>query len=388
MKQKNPYFYTNILAWGLVLFLIGNYVFGWTTPTANPPSSNLPAPINASLDPQTKAGNLTIGGVLRLGQFATANAPSGTEGALYFNTTEKKIKVYSNTAWGDLGGGVSLWTASGTAAAFDQDVYVGGALYVQGQRVICPAGQGGTDSYCNYVCTDYYVQTGTEGVESTEYCYNKTALTSANCGAVGGCKASDYTNCNSQANGTIQYECGLCKYIDAAVCVNNIKGSCSSYANLTSCGSGLICRSGVCGGAYCDEDNDGHYTEVATLNCPSGRLSTTVGDDCNDACVTCYPGSTAYTTSADGLDQDCDGSFDEIAYIYNCTSNCSGASAPGWPCTQRCAYIGWDCPSNNPSYGQFGVNQCESAVSILRYCQSDTATTCYAACRCRRTIYY
>ena len=46
---------------------------------------------------------MIIGGVLRLGQFTTA--PSGTEGALYFNTTEKKTKVYSNSAWGDLGGG-------------------------------------------------------------------------------------------------------------------------------------------------------------------------------------------------------------------------------------------------------------------------------------------
>ena len=54
---------------------------------------------------QTKTGNLIVEGVLRLGQFTTANAPSGTEGALYFNTTEKKTKIYSNAAWGDLGGG-------------------------------------------------------------------------------------------------------------------------------------------------------------------------------------------------------------------------------------------------------------------------------------------
>jgi len=60
MKQKNIYFYTNLLAWGLVLFLIGNYVFGWTTPSANPPSSNLPAPINVSSDTQTKTGGLNI----------------------------------------------------------------------------------------------------------------------------------------------------------------------------------------------------------------------------------------------------------------------------------------------------------------------------------------
>ena len=66
-------------------------------------SSNLPAPINVGSTEQTKTGNLIIGGVLRLGQFATA--PSGTEGALYFNTTENTTKIYSNSAWGDLGGG-------------------------------------------------------------------------------------------------------------------------------------------------------------------------------------------------------------------------------------------------------------------------------------------
>ena len=64
---------------GLVLFLVANYVFGWPTPIATPPSSNLPVSINTSSTEQTKTGNLIIGGVLRLGQFATA--PSGTEGS-------------------------------------------------------------------------------------------------------------------------------------------------------------------------------------------------------------------------------------------------------------------------------------------------------------------
>ena len=105
MKQKNLYFYTNLLAWGLVLLLIGNYVFGWTTPTATPPSSNLPAPINVGSTEQTKTGNLIVEGVLRLGQFTTENAPSGTEGALYYDTTENATKLYSNSEWGDLGGG-------------------------------------------------------------------------------------------------------------------------------------------------------------------------------------------------------------------------------------------------------------------------------------------
>ena len=58
------YFYTNLLAWALVFLLAGNYAFGWTTPSATPPSSNLPAPINVSSTEQTKAGNLIIGGNL------------------------------------------------------------------------------------------------------------------------------------------------------------------------------------------------------------------------------------------------------------------------------------------------------------------------------------
>lgn len=39
--NKKFYLYSNLLAWGLVLFLIGNYAFGWTTPTATPPGGNI-----------------------------------------------------------------------------------------------------------------------------------------------------------------------------------------------------------------------------------------------------------------------------------------------------------------------------------------------------------
>ena len=203
MKQKNPYFYTNLLAWGLVLFLIGNYVFGWTTPTANPPSSNLPAPINVGSTEQTKAGNLIIEGVLRLGQFTTANAPAGADGALYFDTTENTTKIYSNSAWGDLGGG-DLWYASSTAVAFDNDVYVGNDLYLKGKKI-------------------------------------------------------DWV--------------------------------------------------------YCDNDDDNHYAVNSSLSCP-GFSTETSGDDCDDNCSTCYPGSTYYTSSPDGHDQDCNGVVDDPDTFY------------------------------------------------------------------------
>jgi len=84
-------------------------------------------------------------------------------------------------------------------------------------------------------------------------------------------------------------------------------------------------------GYYCDEDNDTHYTETLVTSCPSGRTNPTAGDDCDDDCSTCYPGSTAYTTSPDGLDQDCDGTIDEVSkaaeqliYLYMAPENYSG----------------------------------------------------------------
>ena len=100
MKQKNLYFYTNLLAWGLVLFLIGNYVFGWTTPTATPPSSNLPAPINAGPDSQTKAGNLTIQGNLTTGGF-TMSAGAGADKVL--TTDASGVASWQTAAGGGSG---------------------------------------------------------------------------------------------------------------------------------------------------------------------------------------------------------------------------------------------------------------------------------------------
>ncbi len=65
---------------------------------------------------------------------------------------------------------------------------------------------------------------------------------------------------------------------------------------------------------YCDVDKDGHYsTTPKTLCglCASFGCQTTPGDDCDDHCPACYPGSTYYTASPDGKDQDCDGTVDD-----------------------------------------------------------------------------
>lgn len=38
---KKQYFYSNLFAWGLVLLLITNYVYGWTIPSQDPPGGNI-----------------------------------------------------------------------------------------------------------------------------------------------------------------------------------------------------------------------------------------------------------------------------------------------------------------------------------------------------------
>jgi len=266
---------------------------------------------------------------------------------LYFNTADNKIKVYSNAAWGDLGGGTSLWIASGTAAAFDNDVYIGGGLYIQGQRVICPAGQGGTDSYCNNVCTTFYVQTGTEGADSTEYCYNKTALTSANCGAVGGCKASDYTNCNSQSNNTQQYACAQCKYINTTNCsANNVLGSCTNYATSQYC-------------AY-----NGINNAATNYHCSAGA---------------CVCDSSTYTTTPDNKDNDCDGLKDETA----CTSFLTPCGS--YPnCTATCeSYADCGCSATY----EYGAASCGGGVTSYP-CVTGWSDAGFMRCACAPKKYY
>ena len=212
-------------------------------------SSNLPAPINVGSTEQTKAGNLIIGGVLRLGQYATD--PSGTEGALYYNTTDKKTKIYSSAAWSDLGGGASLWVASGTAVAFDNDTYIGGDIYLKGIKISL---------------------------------------------------------------------------------------------------------------GFCDNDNDGHYAENFSVSC-QGLSSGTAGDDCDDFCTTCYPGSTSWTAAADGYDQNCNGTVDESEAIRTITL-CAITSTYEMTCTTFCANNALECFGDSYATCDLSYGSCARSQAL------------------------
>lgn len=77
---------------------------------------------------------------------------------------------------------------------------------------------------------------------------------------------------------------------------------------------------------YFDGDGDGHAPN-STLVCVGNDAnyydSRTGFNDCNDSCATCFPGSTSWTSSTDGLDQDC----------INGTDNNTAATSPSPHCS-------------------------------------------------------
>jgi len=106
---------------------------------------------------QTKTGNLIIEGVLRLGQFTTANAPSGTEGALYFDTSEKKVRVYSDGAWNDLVGVAKQSLVCSIAVDSCPNTTVFKMSAVTNAHAELP----GQTNYNNYVCCSGVAGLGT-----------------------------------------------------------------------------------------------------------------------------------------------------------------------------------------------------------------------------------
>ncbi|RLE40155.1 hypothetical protein DRZ77_02915 [Candidatus Woesearchaeota archaeon] len=75
---KQISFPTALSAVIIVGLLIAGYVFGWVTPSQDPPEGDLDAPLDTSDTAQTKSGDLTINGTLTLGSQLISQVASGT----------------------------------------------------------------------------------------------------------------------------------------------------------------------------------------------------------------------------------------------------------------------------------------------------------------------
>ncbi len=162
---QQPFFITFILSLGVLIFIICSYVFGWTLPSSTAPNNNLSSPLNTSSNNQYKLGYLAVGtstvpsfpldvaGVVRIGRYSSA--PSGANGALYYDTGTNKFKGYQSGAWSDLGGGATeLWTSSGTTIYYTSGkVGIGTSTPSYQVTVAPPTGSAFDISICkNGVC--------------------------------------------------------------------------------------------------------------------------------------------------------------------------------------------------------------------------------------------
>jgi len=328
---------------------------------------------------QTKAGNLIIGGVLRLGQFATA--PSGTEGALYFDTTESTTKLYSNSAWTDLGGGWdgvipnyttaqrnALSLADGLIVYNTTDktvqIYTSGAWTNIGGKlssgVVCSL-DGDCDSahcvdgvccdtVCSGTCEDCNVagSLGTCTDVASDCTGNCDVCTSGNCAA----NASLCTgNCDTCSGSGTAYNCAA----SVSLCTGNCD-VCSGSGTAYNCAaSNALCSNTTsscnCSGSgtvfNCQSCPDDPYGVCGHPTCSSYTCGTAY--DNGVACSTCHTCSSGFCTahvSAGSTGLNCTATHYRCDGAGGCTAPtstiCETAYTATMSGTSACAAAGYD----------------------------------------------
>jgi len=321
---------------------------------------------------------LIIEGVLRLGQFTTANAPSGAEGALYFDTTEKKTKVYSSAAWTDLGGGwdgilPNYTTAQRTAIAspeYGMMIYNTDSARVEYYlpdnwtaiqapfatahsctAAIDCASEICVDGYCcNTLCTGNCNRCNVVGSLGT--CTDVASDCTGNCDvcSAGNCAAVQATctgNCDTCSGSGTAYSCaasdslctGNCDVCSGSGLTYNCAASnalCSNDASSCYCsGSGTVfnCQTcpdtyGVCGHPTCSSYACGNAYD-------NGVACAT--------CKTCSSGSCSVFVPAGSTGLNCTAAHYRCNGSGGCTAPCTGVAGLK-TCGTSCPYsLTWDC---------------------------------------------
>jgi len=310
---------------------------------------------------QTKSGNLIIGGLLKIGQYSSA--PTGSTGALYYDTTANAFKGYKASAWADLGGwnGVipNYTTAQRDALSPSKGMMIYNTDYDQIQiftgtswsgitgnkdlgiecasSMDCASGFCVDGVCCNSSCPEICEACNLAGTVGT--CTVRPADDDGGCDVCQTCDGTSHTVCKNYVDNTQDTGC---------------TGTCSA------------CQSGICGVANTGTDPGNKLTDLACSITSGSCSNTTVfklsattnahAELSNQANYTYY----ACCSGVTGLENSCSGNYDTVLKLYSSTNshvekstqlNYSNSVCLSLPegTTMVCDYAS-DCANLGPDY--------------------------------------
>jgi len=293
---------------------------------------------------------------LRLGQFATS--PSGTEGALYYDTTEKKIKVYSDSAWSELGEGAepgqlpTYTTAERDALSPSPGLMIYNTDYDQVQTYTKTAWSGITGN------KDLGIECASAMDCASGFCVDNVCCDTSPENCFGDCR-----RCNAVGS------MGVCSDVDS-----DCTGNCDVCSSGTCVASAELCTGNcdICSGsgtAYnCEGSNALCSNTVSSCYCSGSDTAFNCQPCSNPYPSNCgYATCSSYTCGAQGIAADHSGTLsgqtvycDEHNLLWAPTESdrhrwtdalsiCDGLTYAG--------YSDWVLPNKDVLY-QFGIDAC------------------------------
>lgn len=160
MRAHAPFTLGLGIAIGIALTAGATVVYAWTGPTGTAPNNNVAAPLNTSATAQTKSGNLTISGVLNLGNGVFNTAAGGT----VLDANGNWVRTYGTGGWYNqtYGGGWYMQDTSWIRSYGSKNVYISAGFDTGGPSAVgCSGGLAG--GYNFKVCgTTYFSGTLTQ----------------------------------------------------------------------------------------------------------------------------------------------------------------------------------------------------------------------------------